>query len=237
MSESMVFLLIFFIVILIAIISQMVASKFKKNRLHYSSIPSSANITGAQVVQEILDKNNIKNVRIERDTKEGRDHYNPYKNVINLSPSVYDSSSIAALAIASHEAGHAIQWGKQELGIRIRDFIAKPVNVINQFTSAIMSMWLILLIFGLFVPALIWAGLIMYASTSIFQIATLPVEFGASRKAKRELKELGHTATQEEIEGTEDLLKSAAMTYVVATLSSIIMFVLYLLLILARRNN
>lgn len=236
MSDWALFGIIMGIILALGIISQIVASNFKSKRMQYSSIPSSANKTGAQVAQEILSRNNIKNVQVTKDTKEGRDHYDPHRNIIVLSPSVYDSSSIAAVAIAAHESGHAIQWGKREVGIRIRDTIAKPVMVVNQLTSAVLSMWILLAIFGVWVDAMLWLGAIMYASTAIFQLVTLPVEYGASKKAKHQLIELGYTSTPDEVAGTKSLLTAAANTYVIATLSTIILLATYILMILARRR-
>ncbi|BDV02293.1 MAG: zinc metallopeptidase [Candidatus Hepatoplasma vulgare] len=237
MSDWALFGIIMGIILSLGIISQIVSSNFKKKRMEYSSIPSSASKTGAQVAEEILSKNNIKNVQIVKDSKEGRDHYDPHKNIIVLSPSVYDSSSIAAIAIAAHETGHAIQWGHREIGIRIRDTIAKPVMIVNQLTSAVLSMWILLAIFGVFVEAVLWLGLVMYASTAIFQLATLPVEYGASRKAKQQLIELGYTSNPDEIAGTKSLLTAAANTYLIATLSTLIMLATYILLILARSRR
>ncbi len=238
MSEVAFFWITFGVIIGIMILTFVIQSNFKKHNLKYSTIANSYNKTGAEIAREILHKNNINNVQVVMASNEGTDHYNPRTNVINLSPSVYNSKSISASAIASHEAGHAIQWGKRELGIRVRDSLAAPVGVATQFANILFMFGFFALLFGGVVATfyLTIAGVIFFGASAIFQFVTLPVEFGASRKAQKELSELGYLNTEVEIEGTKKLLRSAAMTYVIAFLMSFAFLMIYILRIISRRN-
>ena len=233
------FFIIFGAIIFIAIISSGVASAFKKNNLKYSSIPNSYNKTGAEVAREILQKNGIGNVSVLISEREGTDHYNPRTNQIMLSPTTYNSRSIAAAAISAHEAGHAIQWGKKEFGIRFRDTLAKPVQIATQIGNMMFMLAFFLILFA-GTAAGMWVtlgGLVIYGSMAIFQLATLPVEFGASRKAKKQLRELNYLKTDEEILGTKKVLNSAAMTYVVAFLASLILLGIFVLRLIVMSNR
>ncbi len=238
MDQVTFFWVTFGIIILLMVLTFVIQSNFKKVSLKYSSIANSYNKTGAEIAREILQKNNINNVQVVISSREGTDHYNPRTNVINLSPSVYNSRSIAAAAIAAHESGHAIQWGKREFGIRFRDSLAAPVGFATQFANVLFTLGFFSLLFGGIVATfyLTIAGVIFFGASALFQFATLPVEFGASRKAQRELEELGYLKTEVEVTGTKRLLRSAAMTYVIAFLMSFAFLMIYVLRILSRRN-
>ena len=154
---------------------------------------------------------------------------------------VYNSSSVSAMAIAAHECGHAIQWHKKSVLIRVRDAMVAPVGVATKIGQAMFSMFLLVILIFSTGGVFIWftlAGLILYMATGLFQLVTLPVEFDASRRAKNELTELGYLSTENDIKGTKGVLNAAAMTYVVAflmTATILLMFIVRFLMILRSR--
>ncbi len=235
---------IFFGIIIMAFITISVQKAFFEKNKVYALKQSSSQKTGAEVAKAILDKNGITNVKITIG-REGSDHFDPKTNTISLSPSIHNSSSVSAMAIAAHETGHAIQWAKRSIFIRLRDSVAVPVQIATQIGQTMFSMSLFILLFASAGSGLenwmMWttiAGLFIYVAMGIFQLITLPVEFGASKKAKKELKELKLMVTENDIKGTKGVLNAAAMTYVVAfvtTALTLAMFVIRFLL-LTRRN-
>ncbi|BDV03367.1 MAG: zinc metallopeptidase [Candidatus Hepatoplasma scabrum] len=243
MEFYMWYWILFILIIFLIIMQVVVANRFKKTLIHYSSVPNKSNITGAQVARDILSKNGISNVTVIRAGKEGIDHYDPRKNHIMLSPSIYDSSSIAAASVAAHEVGHAIQWGKKEFGIKFRDTLAPPVGIISNIGSVMMNIGFTLLIFGLifgsnstfgtFVFWILVPGIAVYGATALFQLVTLPVEYNASYKARKQLQTMGFITTEEDKKATKKVLNAAALTYVMALLATLAIFALFLLRLLA----
>lgn len=237
-SAWAIFFITFGAILLIAILTIFIQNRFKKINMQYTQTPNTHGKTGKQVAEEILAKNNITNVMVLPGTAEGQDHYNPSKNQIVLSPSNYNSRSVSAAAVAAHEAGHAIQWARQEFGIKFRDTLAKPVQAVTAFSQIIFGMAFLLIFFAPY--GAIWfsiAAFAMFGAAAIFQLATLPVEFGASKKALRQLDELGYLANEQDKEGTKKVLRSAASTYVVATLTALIMFALIIFRMWARKQR
>ena len=206
--------------IIIAIIAQnKVTTTFRK----YSKKKSTMGFTAAEVTRRILDSNGLYNVAIERVSGNLTDHYDPRTNVIRLSDSVYDSNSVAAIGVAAHEAGHAVQHAEKYLPIKIRNSIVPIAN----FGSSFAPILIILGIIFSFEP-IVWIGIILYSAIAIFQLVTLPVEFNASSRA---LNTLGAMAilSDEELEGSKKVLSAAAMTYVAAlitTLANLLRFIL-----------
>ncbi len=232
---AMTILLILFIVF--AILTIVIQKQFqKKNEIHALK-QSSSQKTGAQVAQMILDKNGISNVRVVLG-QEGGDHYNSQTKTIALSPSVFNSSSVSANAIAAHECGHAIQDHKGERMLSLRNSLAPAVGIATQIGSMMFQIGWILWLFtwGMSTSIFFWftmGGLIMYAAMGIFQFITLPVEFGASRKAKKELAALGIMVTESDKQGTKSVLNAAAMTYVIAFLTTAVILAMFVLRFLA----
>ncbi len=213
---------------IIALIAQgMVSSTFNK----YSRVHSVRGITGEQAARQILETNGVYNVRVERVSGRLNDHYDPRSNVIRLSDSVYSSTSVASIGVAAHEAGHALQYDKGYVPIKIRAAIV-PVT---QFGSQL-SFPLILI--GAFMQSdfLINLGLILFSLMALFQLITLPVEFNASARA---LRSLGETEIlyQDEIKSSRKVLTAAAMTYVAALIVSIAQLLRLLLLFGGRRRD
>ena len=182
----------------------------------YSRVPNSRGMTGAYAAQAVLNFYGITDVRIERVSGNLTDHYDPRSKVIRLSDGVYNSSTVAAIGIACHEAGHAAQHAENYAPIKIRNAI---IPVCNIGSTIGIPLALIGWIFSFSI--LIYVGLGLYAAVFIFQVATLPVEFNASRRAIKVIDET-QLLRDDEIGGAKKVLAAAAMTYVAALLVSII---------------
>lgn len=211
--------------------SARVNSTFKK----YSSLYSRSGYTAAMACRAVLDKNGLYDVRIEHIRGNLTDHYDPRENVIRLSDSVYNSTSAAAIGVACHEAGHAVQHAENYLPIKIRQAIIPLTN----FGS---SVGLIIFIFGVLLTAIstqyifvAYIGIALFSMTAVFQLVTLPTEFNASKRAIVSIREAG-ILNDAELDGAEHVLKAAALTYVAALAASLSQ-VLRLLLILGRNNR
>lgn len=197
----------------------------------YSGVRTRRGITGADAARAVLQINGVSDVRIERVSGQLTDHYDPRTNVIRLSESVYDADSIAAVGVAAHEAGHAVQYAYGYFPIRVRSAIV-PVT---QFGSSL-SMPLIFagLIFN--AAALIKIGLLFFFFAVVFQLVTLPVEFNASNRAIDAIAAT-RILTEDELPGAQKTLSAAALTYVAALLVALAQFLRLLLLFGGRRRN
>lgn len=204
------YLLILIPAILFALVAQqMVQGRFRK----YSAIKTYRGLTGAQAAAEVLKAHGVYGVRIESVIGNLTDHYDPKANVIRLSQGVHDSVSIAAVGIAAHEAGHAVQHAQGYAPIRVRQAII-PVTQIGS------SLSMPLILIGLFFATelgnmLLLVGIAFFALSLVFQLITLPVEFNASGKALETL-ETTHILDGDELAQTKKVLSAAAMTYVAA---------------------
>ncbi len=206
-------------------------AQFKVNSTYkkYSQVATSRGMTGAEAARAILDRHELRNIRIEQIAGNLTDHYDPKNDVIRLSQGVHDSSSVAALGIAAHEAGHAIQHAQNYAPIRLREAII-PVSRIGSALS------MPLVVIGLLLPAfetLIGVGIILFAFVTFFQLVTLPVEFNASSRAIAVLSDNGYV-NEEESRGVRSVLSAAALTYVAALATSLV--TLLRLLLLRRRD-
>ena len=193
----------------------------------YSRVPNSRGMTGAYAAQAVLNFYGITDVRIERVSGNLTDHYDPRTKVIRLSDGVYNSSTVAAIGIACHEAGHAAQHAENYAPIKIRNAI---IPVCNIGSTIGIPLALIGWIFGFSI--LVYVGLGLYAAIFIFQVATLPVEFNASRRAIKVIDET-QLLRDDEIGGAKKVLAAAAMTYV----ASMIVALANLLRLLLRFSN
>lgn len=215
----------------IAIIVSFVASgHLQRAYAKFSKVPTARYITGAQTA-EIISRRNGLDVEVVRGQGVLTDHYDPRSKVIRLSPAVYDGSSISAVSIAAHEMGHALQHAQGYAALNFRNALVPVVNIASQ-------MWTYVLLFGFFLGRggnmLITAALIMFSLSFLFQLVTLPVELNASRRAMAQLTDNGIIGL-EESHGTKKVLGAAALTYVAATLASLLMLV-RLLLVRDRRR-
>ena len=213
---------------LIALVAQInVSSTFNR----YSRIAGRRGLTGAQAAEEVLKAHGVYGVQITRVSGRLTDHYDPRSNVIRLSDSVYDSTSIAAVGVAAHEAGHAVQYAQDYGPIKLRGAIIPVCN----FSSQI-SILLIILGFVLYSRPLFAVGVILFAVATVFQVVTLPVEFNASRRAIHSLRDT-NLLDEQELRGAKKVLGAAAMTYVAALLVSIAHLLRYVLLFGSRRRD
>ena len=190
-----------------------VKSTFNK----FSSVHNSRGLTADQVARQILDSNGLYNVRVERISGSLTDHYDPRDNVVRLSDTVYGRTSVSAIGVAAHECGHAVQHAEEYTPIKIRTAIVPAVNVCSH-------LWYLVFILGLIIgsiPELIWAAIIMFAAVVLFQLVTLPVELDASGRALKTL-ENDMILDSSEVPMAKKVLKAAALTYVVALVTSII---------------
>lgn len=184
----------------------MVTSNFKK----FSKQTTLRGLTGAQAAQEILYRGGVTNIRVEKIAGNLTDHFDPRDNVIRLSESVYDASSVAAVGVAAHESGHALQYANGYSPMKIRAAVIPVTNLGSK-----LSMPLVLLGMVLGYTGLINIGILLFCAVVFFQLVTLPVEFNASRRAVNILDETG-ILYGDELAGAKKVLSAAAMTYVAA---------------------
>ena len=196
----------------------------------YKKIKTDSGITGRDAARRILDANGLYDVRIERITGNLTDHYDPKENVIRLSDAVHDSVSAAAVGVAAHEAGHAVQHSVGYFPIKIRQAII-PATKLG--SSLAMPLFLIGIIFA--AAPLMYAGIIFYALATVFQLVTLPVEFNASRRAMAALEE-GRDLTSRELTASRKVLTAAALTYVAALATSLLTLLRLIVLANGRRR-
>lgn len=212
--------------------SARVNSTFKK----YSAQISAFRLTGAQAAQRVLTTNGVSGVRIERIRGNLTDHFDPKTNVIRLSDSVYDNPSTAAIGVACHEAGHAVQYDTNYFPIRIRAAIIPLTNFGSKLAFPLIIIGLLFSALGSFSNTLVYIGIICFGLSFLFQLVTLPVEFNASKRALATIHSTG-TLTKEEQEGARKVLNAAAMTYVAATAVSLAQLIRLILLFSGRGNR
>lgn len=218
-------LILAIIVILIPLIAQIgVSSNYQK----YKKVKNTKELTGYDVARKILDENGLGDIYIVETRGELTDHYDPTKKVVRLSSDIYHGKTIAAMSVAAHECGHAVQDKEGYTFMRIRSAIFPIVNVATSI-----SYWIILLGFLFELLDLIYIGIALTCLGLLFQIVTLPVEFDASKRAGVFLKEY-NLATEDESKGVKKMLGAAAMTYVAGVLASALQI---LRLILVASNN
>ena len=189
-----------------------VSRAFKK----YSQVRNYRGLTGAEAARAILDYNGLGNVAIEETGGWLSDHYDPMHRVLRLSPPVFRQPTVTALAVAAHEAGHAIQHKAGYKPLTLRTMMVPATMFSSNFA------WILLLGGLLFSwKPLLWAGIALYSVAVLFTLVTLPVEFDASRRAKETLLAMG-LVSQEEAKGVAEVLNAAAMTYVAAAVSAVL---------------
>ena len=203
-----------------------VNSTFKR----YSQQRTYSGMTGYEAARRILAANGLYNVQVERVAGNLTDHYDPRANVIRLSESVYHATSPAAIGVAAHEAGHAIQYARNYAPIRTR---AKLVTATNIGSALSMPLFLVGLIFAYYPLTIL--GIILYSLVALFQLVTLPVEFDASSRAMKVL-ESSAILNEEELKASRKVLSAAAMTYVAALLTSLLTILRLLVLANGRRR-
>ena len=209
-----------------------VNSTFKK----YSGQLSSRRITGAEAAQRVLMANGVQGVKIQRISGNLTDHYDPRTNVIRLSDNVYDNTSTAAIGVACHEAGHAVQYAEGYAPIKLRAAIIPVTNLGSKLAMPLILIGLLLSYLGNISYMLVYAGIACFGLSLVFQLVTLPVEFNASRRALAAISS-GNLLTEEEQKGARKTLTAAALTYVAATATALAQLLRLLVLFGGRGNR
>lgn len=219
----------YILVIVAFLLSLAVQANMNGTFQRFSQIRSMRGLTGAQTAESILRSAGIFNVRVERVSGNLTDHYDPRTKVIKLSDPIYGSTSLAAVGVAAHECGHAIQDAREYSPLSVRSALVPVANIGSQLA------WPLFLL-GLVLSArpLLTLGILLFCGALIFQLVTLPVEFNASRRALQALEQTGILG-QQELPGARKVLQAAAMTYVAAVAASLLQ--LLRLILLARRRN
>lgn len=210
---------------LLAIYSQYkVSSTFAK----FSKVNNENGLSGAQIARTILDRNGLADIPVVKVSGSLTDHYDPRKKVVALSESVYNDQSVAAAGVAAHEVGHAIQHAHGYIPLKIRSTIAPVVALTSNFVWIIITLGFMFQMFEL-----VNIAILIFGGTVLFQMITLPVEFNASRRALVQLND--GLISSDEVRGAKQVLNSAALTYVAATLMALVQLVH--LFTRTRRNN
>ncbi len=212
--------------------SSNVNSTFQK----YSQQYSMRRLTGAEAAQRVLTANGVSGVRIERVSGNLTDHYDPRTNVIRLSDSVYSSTSTAAIGVACHEAGHAVQYAQSYAPIKLRAAIIPVTNIGSKLAMPLILLGLLFSFGGEYNYSLVYAGIACFGLSLVFQLITLPVEFNASRRALVAIEQTG-MLTEDEQAGARKTLRAAALTYVAATAVALAQLLRLMILFGGRRRN
>ena len=212
--------------------SSNVNSTFNK----YSKQLSTRRITGAEAARRVLAANGVYGVRIDRVSGNLTDHFDPKTNVIRLSDSVYDNASTAAIGVAAHEAGHAVQYAQGYGPIKLRAAIIPITNIGSKLAMPLILIGLLLTFAENFSFFFVYLGIACFGLSLVFQLVTLPVEFNASRRAMVALEE-GGILTDEERKGAKKTLKAAALTYVAATATALAQLLRLILIFGGRRRR
>jgi Zn-dependent membrane protease YugP len=207
-------------------------SQVQNKYAHFSKVPTENGINGYQVARKILDSKGLQNVDIQV-SQRGllSDHYDPKTNTVNLSPKVYNDSTVASVAVAAHEVGHAIQYAENYSFVGIRNMLL-PATIVSSYLG-----WVAIMI-GLLsysLDFLFWIGLMMIGVLALFQLVTLPLEFNASSRALKILEEDNYISI-DEVADSKSMLNAAAMTYLAAFLASLLTIMRLLLIRGSRRR-
>lgn len=198
------------------ILSLWASARVNSTFRRYSKQLSIRGITGAQAAQRVLSANGVGNVRIERISGNLTDHFDPKTNVIRLSDGVYDSTSTAAIGVACHEAGHAVQYAQEYAPIKLRAAIIPITNFGSKLAMPLILLGILLSALISTSYTLVYLGIACFGLSLVFQLVTLPVEFNASRRALEAIRD-SNILSDDEIRGARKTLSAAAMTYVAAT--------------------
>jgi len=200
-------------IILMTLVQMYVRSAYSR----WSRVPAKSRFTGAEAAQRLIQSAGLYDVRIEGVQGELTDHYDPRSKVLRLSSGVYSQSSVAALAIAAHELGHAMQDKDGYFPLRLRAALVPAVNIGSYLG------WILLMIgFLLQMTGVAWLGVIVFSGGVLFALATLPVELNASSRARQLLSESGLVVSEEEMKGVSNVLNAAALTYVAALITAVL---------------
>lgn len=219
--QYLIFMLPAFLIMLLT--QWYVSSSYSK----WSRVPARTRMTGAQAAQRLINVGGLYDVRIEGVRGNLTDHYDPRTKTLRLSSGVYDGNSVAALAIAAHELGHAQQDQEGYFYLKVRSALVPAVNIGSYLG------WIFILI-GLLIglTQLAWAGVIIFSGGALFALATIPVEFNASKRAKELLYETGLIVSDDERRGVNRVLNAAALTYVAALITAVLQLLYWVMIVL-----
>jgi len=216
--------------VLMLIVQMYVNSAYSK----WSRVPSRIRLTGAQAAQKLISSGGLTGIKIEPVAGNLTDHYDPRNKTLRLSQGVYQGGSVASLAIAAHELGHAMQDYEGYFPLKLRSALVPAVNIGSYLG------WILLLI-GMFLQfqEVAWLGVLVFSGGALFALATLPVELNASARAKKLLAESGMIYNQDEIRGVNHVLNAAALTYVAALVTAVMQLLYYAMLVvgMGRRRS
>lgn len=215
-------------ILLVMLTSWYVKSAYKK----WSKVPARSRLSGYEAAQRLIKRGGLYGVQIEAIRGEMTDHYDPRSKTLRLSQGVGQGTSVASLAIAAHELGHAMQDAEDYIPLKARAAMVPMVNIGSNLG------W-ILIMAGLFLNwlSIAWVGVAFFAGGALFALMTLPVEFDASARAKRLLAETGIIQTEEEKRGVDNVLNAAALTYVAALVTAILQVLYYVSMLSGRRRR
>jgi len=214
--------------ILMALTSWYVKSAYNK----WSRVPAQSRLTGTQAAQRLMSAGNMYGVQIQGTAGNLTDHYDPRNKTLYLSQGVANGASVASLAIAAHELGHAMQDAEDYFPLRFRAALVPMVNIGSNLG------WILIMI-GLFLnfTQLAWLGVVVFAGGAVFALATLPVEFDASARAKQLLVQTGIIQSEQEQRGVNAVLNAAALTYVAGLVTAILQLLYYVSLVSGRSRD
>lgn len=221
----------YLLVIAGAVLSAIASSKVKTTYVKFGKIASRNGLNATDAARMILDNAGLRHVRIDRIAGDLTDHYSPKELVLRLSDTTYNSRSIAAIGVAAHECGHAIQHAEQYAPLNVRNAIVPVVNLGSKLSWPMIMIGLLLGFTGF-----LDFGIVLFSLTLIFQLITLPVEFNASSRALRILSD-SNMLYEEELTGAKKVLSAAAMTYVAAAVASLLSLLRLMILFGGRRRD
>jgi len=224
----MIFDIRYMIFMLPAIILMMAVQWYVNSAYNrWSKVATRSRATGAQAAQRLIERGGLYNVRIEGIAGRLTDHYDPRQKVLRLSQGVYQGQSVAALAIAAHELGHAMQDKEEYMPLRFRAALVPAVNI-----GSYLGWFLILIGLMLGFTQLAWVGIAVFSTGALFALATLPVELNASARARKLLAETGMIQGEDEMRGVNHVLNAAAMTYVAALITAVMQLLYWISMVI-----
>ena len=221
----------YILVLIGAVLSMIASTKVKTTYAKYGKVRSYRGMTAMDAARQILDNAGLRHVRIERVAGDLTDHYSPNEQVLRLSDTTINSTSIAAIGVAAHECGHAIQHANGYGPLNLRNSIVPVVNIGSKLSWPVILIGVLLGLSGL-----LKVGILLFSLTLLFQVVTLPVEFNASSRALVILED-SHMLYDEELKGARKVLSAAAMTYVAAAIASLLSLLRLVILYGGRRRN
>lgn len=227
-QSNTIYLILLLPVLILSLYAQ---SQVSSNFSRYSKVYNRRGLTGAQAADAVLRAHGVRGVGIARCSGNLTDHYDPRSNMIYLSDNVYDAPTVAAVGVAAHEAGHAVQYAVGYGPVKLRSAIVKTTQFSSQASFIILMIGLVL-----YSQTMLLLGIVLFGVVTFFQLVTLPVEFNASHRALETL-EGEHILEDEELSGARRVLRAAALTYVAALLSSLVQLLRYVLIFMGRSNR